>query len=110
MRIVCPWCGARDHREFTYKGDASAHRPPITATDMEAHKAYVFDRENPPGEHRELWLHSGGCRRHVIITRNVTTHEIVKTEAVGPWKKKLGNLLADEDPAQQGRIDEEATS
>ncbi|MEM1318228.1 MAG: sarcosine oxidase subunit delta, partial [Pseudomonadota bacterium] len=24
MRIICPICGERDSREFTYKGDASA--------------------------------------------------------------------------------------
>lgn len=94
MRLTCPWCGERDHREFTYKGDASAKRPPLESTDLEAHQSYIYDRTNTPGDHREVWLHSGGCRRHMVVTRNTTTHAISQTETVGPWKAVLDATLS----------------
>ena len=89
MRLQCPWCGERDAGEFTYKGDASAKRPPIESDDLAAHQAYVFDRENPAGPHREVWLHSGGCRNHVIVTRDTVTHEVLTCEPVGPFASLL---------------------
>jgi len=29
---------------------------------------------------RELWQHEGGCGAWIVVTRNVVTHEILKTE------------------------------
>ena len=92
MRITCPICGERDHREFTYKGAARAIRPPIGSTDMEAHKSYVYARANTPGDHDEIWLHTGGCRRHVRVRRNTTTHAVSASEPVGPWRDTLDAL------------------
>ncbi len=89
MRLTCPTCGTRDHQEFTYKGDANAVRPSIKNTSIDDHNAYVFDRANPAGEHREIWNHTGGCRTHIIVIRNTTTHEIISCEPVGPFKKTL---------------------
>lgn len=89
MRINCPVCGSRDHREFTYKGDASALRPAINSDDMDAYKAYVYRRRNPAGTHRELWIHTGGCRSHVIVTRDTVTHQITACGAVGPFADQL---------------------
>ena len=89
MRFICPWCGERDHREFTYRGDATATRPPLDSTDLNAHQAYIYDRGNTPGDHDELWLHTGGCRRHVRVTRNTTTHALGPHQSVGPWKAVL---------------------
>ncbi|QKV17336.1 sarcosine oxidase subunit delta [Oricola thermophila] len=76
MIITCPHCGPRDLAEFSYFGDATATRPDPSSTDQDAWNAYVYDRENPAGEHREYWQHSGGCRGFVIVTRNTLTHEI----------------------------------
>jgi len=90
MRITCPFCGERDHQEFTYRGDASVQRPAIENDSMEDHAAYVFDRMNPDGDHRELWNHTSGCRMHVVVTRNTVTHKITSCEPVGPWTKALG--------------------
>lgn len=76
MRITCPHCGPRDLIEFSYQGDASLTRPDPASTDQDAWNAYVYDRANPAGEHREIWQHSGGCRKHLVVTRNTLTHAI----------------------------------
>ena len=87
MRLTCPFCGERDHSEFTYQGDAGARRPAFNNEDVAAHAAYVYDRENPSGDHREIWNHTGGCRTHIEVRRNVTTHEIHSCRDIGPFSK-----------------------
>ena len=62
--------------EFTYQGEAGRQRPDPASTDRAAWDAYVYDRLNPAGEHSELWQHSGGCRAHLVVTRNTLTHAI----------------------------------
>ena len=89
MRLTCPYCGPRDHQEFTYRGDATAQRPAMDNESIADHAAYVFDRTNPDGEHQEIWNHTGGCRMHVIVTRNTTTHKVTKCEPTGPFADLL---------------------
>lgn len=89
MRLTCPYCGERDHAEFTYRGDAGAVRPAINDPSIEVHAAYVFDRENTVGEHAEIWNHTSGCRTHVLVRRNVTSHKVLSCEPVGPFAKML---------------------
>jgi len=36
-------------------------------------------RDNPRGEHSELWQHSFGCRRWITVSRNTYTHDIKAT-------------------------------
>lgn len=86
MRLICPWCGERDAGEFTYKGDASVKRPTMDNESEADHAAYIYDRENPVGWHRENWQHTGGCRAHVTVERHTVTHEVKSCEALGPWK------------------------
>jgi heterotetrameric sarcosine oxidase delta subunit len=76
MIITCPHCGPRDLIEFSYQGDATLERPDQASTDQAAWAAYVYDRGNPAGDHREYWQHAGGCRRHLVVTRNTLTHVI----------------------------------
>ena len=76
MLIPCPHCGPRDLSEFTYQGDATRKRPDPTSTDTRAWNDYVYARPNPAGPHREYWQHSGGCRAHLVVTRDTLTHEI----------------------------------
>ena len=81
MLITCPYCGPRDVAEFTYQGDANRTRPdPGSAgpasTDQAAWNAYVYDRVNTAGAHREHWQHSGGCRSHLVVVRSTLTHRI----------------------------------
>ncbi len=85
MIIVCPWCGKRDVGEFTYKGDGMVKRPVMTETALEPFEAYVYDRGNPAGSHKEIWQHSGGCRSHVLVERNTLTHKVLSCDPVGPW-------------------------
>jgi heterotetrameric sarcosine oxidase delta subunit len=78
MRILCPFCGERDHGEFAYLGDAAALRPDPAAADAEA-RFYeaVYLRENPAGPHEELWYHASGCRSWLRVTRDTRTHEVL---------------------------------
>ena len=76
MIITCPYCGPRDLSEFTYQGDATRTRPDPSSTDEAAWYAWVYERPNPAGWHREFWQHSGGCRAHLLVHRNTLTHEI----------------------------------
>ena len=41
---------------------------------------YRYLRDNPAGEHRELWFHEQGDRSWLVVTRNTLTHEITKVE------------------------------
>ncbi len=76
MRIHCPFCGERDHAEFSYEGDASVDWPDLESEDMDAWVGAVFQRSNPAGRHRELWQHIHGCRIWLEIDRDTVTHKI----------------------------------
>ena len=78
LLIQCPSCGARDQVEFTYAGDATVRRPAPEAGEV-AFVEYVYLRDNPRGPHHELWQHTGGCRRFIVVARNTLTHEITDT-------------------------------
>ena len=81
MIINHPILGPRDAAEFVYLGDASLIRRPdgMTASVEEFHD-YLYLRDNPAGEHRELWYHEQGDRSWLVVTRNTVTHEITKVE------------------------------
>ena len=79
--INCPHCGARDHTEFSYGGDADVKRPADPAAASEAEWLdYLYLRDNPRGPHDEIWQHSAGCRRWIRVKRNTLTHEILHSE------------------------------
>ncbi len=88
MIIECPICGARDMREFQYLGSAKLmKRPhardvadPVNDADQDAFYDYVFIRDNPEGEHAELWLHEFGCRAYIRAIRNTKTHKFLETK------------------------------
>lgn len=82
MLIPHPLLGPRDAQEFTYLGDASLlERPDPAGPDAEAAFCdYVFLRDNPAGQHRELWFHEQGDRSWLIVTRDTLTHEISNVE------------------------------
>jgi heterotetrameric sarcosine oxidase delta subunit len=84
MLIPCPWCGPRDHVEFSYGGDAAARRPaePSALSD-EAWYGHIYLRDNPLGPHDELWQHHAGCRRWIRVRRDTLTHEIVAAHPAG---------------------------
>ena len=46
----------------------------------EAWRAYVYERDNPKGEHREFWHHLAGCRRWLVVTRDTVSHAVARVE------------------------------
>ncbi|MGB5706067.1 MAG: sarcosine oxidase subunit delta [Arenicellales bacterium] len=92
IRIKCPFCGERDHSEFTYGGDASIVYPALDAPAEEWHEA-VFMRENIRGMQTETWHHVNGCRMWLIVQRDTMTHEI---RSVRPAHEGLASVLEDD--------------
>jgi heterotetrameric sarcosine oxidase delta subunit len=85
LLIPCPWCGERDHTEFTYGGDATVTRPVAEASDREWME-YAYLRDNPRGPHLEYWHHVQGCRQWLRVARDTLTHEITQVRpAAEPW-------------------------
>ena len=80
MRLNCPWCGPRDLSEFTFQGDASRPRPSDDEVDPAVWADHVYARRNPRGPSTEFWLHSGGCRAHLKVSRDTATHAIHSVE------------------------------
>tara|TARA_B100001123_G_C15244295_1_gene1000297 strand:+ start:281 stop:562 length:282 start_codon:yes stop_codon:yes gene_type:complete len=79
IRIKCPFCGERDHSEFSYGGDGSIVYPSLDASPREWIDS-VFFRENIKGPQIETWYHSGGCRMWLKVKRDTLTHEIFSVE------------------------------
>lgn len=82
MIINHPRLGPRDSQEFTYLGDAALINRPDWQSENAAEDftTYLYQRENPAGEHRELWFHEQGDRSWLVVTRNTVTHEILNVE------------------------------
>ena len=82
MIINHPLLGPRDAAEFVYKGDVSLiDRPDWQSDDaMEAFHDYLYLRDNPAGQHRELWYHEQGDRSWLVVTRDTLTPEITNVE------------------------------
>lgn len=89
LRINCPFCGERDHSEFTYGGDATVACPALDAP-LEAWIDAIYVRANPKGPHRERWQHSDGCRLWLIVERDTMTHAIT---SVTPARAAVTALL-----------------
>ncbi len=92
MIINHPICGPRDAQEFTYLGDACLiDRPDALAKDAEERFfEYVYLRDDPAGEHRELWFHEHGDRSWLVVTRNTVTHEITRVELASDVARNRG--------------------
>lgn len=75
IRINCPFCGVRDHSEFTYGGDASIIYPALDAAAEAWHDA-VFLRQNICGMQSETWHHVHGCRQWLVLERDTMSHRI----------------------------------
>ena len=89
LRIPCPFCGPRDHTEFSYEGDATVSYPALDAPGEEWFEA-VFLRENPRGPHTELWHHVHGCHAFLVVERDTLSHEIGAVRlAHGPTREAL---------------------
>ena len=82
MIINHPLLGPRDASEFVVKGAAGLiDRPDWQAENAaDAFHDYMYLRDNPAGEHAELWYHEQGDRSWLVVTRNTLTHEVTKVE------------------------------
>lgn len=82
MIIDHPLLGPRDAAEFVYLGDARLIDRPGWREEDAARRFhdYLHLRDNPAGEHRELWFHEHGDRSWLVVTRDTRTHEIVRVE------------------------------
>lgn len=80
MRVICPHCGARDRREFTYQGDALALFRPDSGAGDAVWDDYLHNRDNQPGRARDLWYHDP-CGTWVVVERDTVTHEVYGSEA-----------------------------
>ena len=102
MIINHPLLGPRDAHEFTYLGDAGLMNRPywLSETALQQFHDYLYLRENPAGEHRELWFHEQGDRSWLVVTRNTVTHEILKVELARDvaLAQKAANLV--QEPSQ----------
>ena len=90
IEIDCPFCGPRDHTEFTYGGDGSIVYPALDAP-MEEWVAALYERENICGPQQETWQHVFGCRMWLKVTRNTLTHEITSVEPAHPGLKEVAD-------------------
>ncbi len=80
IRIPCPFCGERDHSEFTYGGDGSIVYPALDGPAEDWLKA-VFQRENVRGVQTESWHHVSGCRMWLLVERDTMSHRIHSVRA-----------------------------
>ena len=92
MIINHPLLGPRDAQEFVYLGDASLiDRPDWQTKDADvAFYNYQYLRDNPAGQHQELWYHEQGDRSWLVVTRDTTTHSIEKVELASDVARQRG--------------------
>ena len=95
MLINHPLLGPRDISEFTILGDASLIErpdPKIKNTGTAFHE-YLYLRDNPAGEHQELWFHEQGDQSWLVVSRNTLTHDITKVELAVDVARKKGRTI-----------------
>ena len=80
LRINCPHCGLRDETEFRFGGEAGRVRS--SGQELNEWVRYLYWRRNLAGPQRELWLHSSGCRRWLVVQRDTRTHMIISVRDV----------------------------
>jgi sarcosine oxidase subunit delta len=91
MRLTCPLCGDRDHREFYYYGAADYLRRPGPEADDAAWDNYLHLRDNPAGPLKEVWQHEYGCAAWIEVTRNTVTHEVLASRLVADRASASGD-------------------
>lgn len=74
FRIPCPHCGLRDVHEFVY-GREVAPVPALDAAENQWND-FVYDRDNPRGDHDEWWHHTYGCGQWLQVRRDTQTHAV----------------------------------
>lgn len=75
ITLPCPSCGPRGSDEFHYAGTPTS-RPAPAVADPATWRAYLYDQANPSGWTTELWRHSAGCGRFLLVERHRTNNEV----------------------------------
>ena len=85
LHIRCPYCREmRSEEEFDNAGEAHIRRPPDPAALADAEWGdYLHLRKNPRGPHREVWVHTAGCRRYFNVLRDTVSYEILDVYPAG---------------------------
>jgi len=77
MRLTCPFCGARDLREFSYTGAAVLCDRPAPDAGADVWDSYLHLRDNPAGVTRDLWYHGAGCCAWLVVERDTVSHAVL---------------------------------
>ena len=87
--IKFPYCGERDHSEFSYCGESHLVRPkqPTELSD-DQWAEYLFMRKNIKGLQYERWNHSHGCRRWFNAARDASHDKIHSVYKIGEKPNK----------------------
>ena len=75
LLIPCPHCGNRNSDEFTFSGEV-VPRPPLDS-DAAEWRRYLYMKANGSGWQEERWFHVSGCRRFLLVERNLDSNEIL---------------------------------
>lgn len=77
--FTCPFCGARDEREFHFMAEAGKNRPDTRREISDADWAsYLHAKANPKGASREVWMHLP-CREIFVMERDTVTMDVTGT-------------------------------
>ncbi len=74
-RLVCPFCGARELREFAFHKTLPAG--PGSAFER------CYERVDRPERSVEHWQHIEGCRGWLVVERNPSTGAVLTTRLLG---------------------------
>ena len=83
LLLKCPHClEVRSEEEFDYAGEAHIRRPAPGVSDAEW-ADYLYFRSNPRGRHREMWVHTAGCRRYFNVVRDTVSYDVLAVYRIG---------------------------
>lgn len=71
----CPFCGARDETEFHFGGEAGNLRPDGADVTADRWADYLYMRDNPKGDVREVWVHMN-CGEFLVMERDSVSHKV----------------------------------
>jgi sarcosine oxidase subunit delta len=75
MRLVCPFCGPRELREFQFHKTLPAGPGSVFAR--------TYERIDHPERSVEHWQHVEGCRAWLLVERNPSSGTVLRTVLLG---------------------------
>jgi methylglutamate dehydrogenase subunit B len=74
-RLVCPFCGPRELREFVFRKTLPSGPGGAVAR--------CYERVDRPESSVEHWQHIEGCRAWLLVHRNPSTGAVLELRLVG---------------------------